>query len=316
MCVGYADLIFSSIASRSEPVSFKRGLSFSSLAILAFTTPAVAQHPAARGVHPGGGAVHPGAQHMMAGGGQQHMTPQHFQNMQHQQMMNEQMLFESIMNSRAGTYRRAGANHSGGGQQPSASNRAQSGAKGQKSASTAAQPGGKQQDGKRAASTGNAAKQTKQPSDKAAKEKEAAATTQRKAAENLAHHNNAMKKGVVNNRSFQGSNQLEINHLKNAQSKMSRADHDYAGHRVRSMEHVSSALAHLGASSGFMGNMYSSQGNLPQAQSDQLLRDAEFHLKNVLNTIGTGNNTLTHHHNARASVEAAIHELHVALKIN
>jgi hypothetical protein len=286
------------------------------LVLLALTNPAFAQH-GNRGGRPGGGAVHPGAQRPMPGGGQHPMTPQQHENFLHQQMINDQLMFEAIMNSRSRPSRpQGGAAPSGSGKQPTGNNRPQPNSNRPKNATNSAKPGVKPQSEKKAESPGNVGKQTKQEREKEAREKKEADASKKRKEEENSIRRNEVRKGVVNNRNLQGFNQVEINHLKNAYSKMSRADHDYGGHRIRSMEHVAGALEHLGAISPISGIALASQGNLPQAQSDQLLREAEFHLKNVLNTIGTGKNTLSHHHNARASVEAAIRELHVALRIN
>jgi hypothetical protein len=291
-------------------MSLKRHLTL--LAILAFSNPAYAQkHGAPRGGgYPGGAAVHPGQQRPSPGGGQRQMTPLEREYM-------DQMIFAEMMRSRSRPSRpQGGAAPSGSGKQPTGNNQPQPNSNRPKNAPNSAKPGVKPQSEKKAESPGNVGKQTKQEREKEAREKKEADAGKKRKEEENSIRRNEVRKGVVTNRNLQGSNQVEINHLKNAYSKMSRADHDYGGHRIRSMEHVAGALEHLGAISPMSGVALASQGNLPQAQSDQLLREAEFHLKNVLNTIGTGKNTFSHHHNARASVEAAIRELHVALRIN
>jgi hypothetical protein len=305
-------------------MSIKRTLLI--LTSLVFTNSAFAQPQGDRRAHPGGAVNHPGQQHPSPGAGQRPMTPQQRENFLYQQMWSEQLMFEEMMRSRGRAYRsQSGASQSGGGQNQKTSsgsnrpltdaNRRQDGANGTQSKSNQGQPSAKALQEKRAVSPGNVSTQTKQQRGREGKEKEAGANPIRKEEENSIRRKE-VKTGAVNTRSLQGSNQAAINLLKNAHAKMSRADHDYSGHRVRSMEHVTIALQHLGATSAVAGNGYSSQGNLPQAQSDQLLREAEFHLRNVLNTIGTGRNTLSSHHDARASVDAAIRELHVALRIN
>jgi len=238
------------------------------------------------------------------------------------QQWNDQMLFESIMNS-PGTYipRRAGPTHSGGGQQPTGNNRPQPNAGRQQNGSNSAQPKSnqgqpsvKQQRGRQAESPGIVGKQTKQEREKEGKEKEAATSKKRHELERSLHHNE--KNAILHNRVLQGSDQSTISLLKTAEMKLRRADHDYAGHRVQAMRHVARALEHLTGSSAFNNSGVSRAGNLPQAESDRLLREAENHLNHVENTLRTRTNSLEHHHNARASVAEAIHELRIALRIS
>ena len=93
------------------------------------------------------------------------------------------------------------------------------------------------------------------------------------------------------------------------------ADHDYQGHRIRAMEHVSAALRHLGAPFDLNTSFGPGAGNRSQAQSDQILRDAISQLRNVESSLGRATSTDAHHHTARSSVKAAIRELRIALNI-
>lgn len=282
---------------------------FSLLVLLALSNPAFAQQsPANRGGQPRGGAVQPGQQRPMPGGRQHPIRPQ-------QQMLNEQMMFEEMMNSRSRSSRRqVGAAPSGGGKQTSGNNRAQPNANRQKNALNSAQPGAKQQSEKQAESPGNVGNQTKQERENEAKEKEAAASKKRHELERSLHHNE--KNAIAHNRGLQGSDQSTISLLNTAMGKLRSADHDYAGHRVEAMRHVARALEHLTGSYAFNASGVSGAGNLPQTESDRLLREAENHLRTIENTLRTRTNSLEHHHNARASVAEAIRELHIALRIN
>jgi hypothetical protein len=318
---GYLNLDEPNIASRSEPMSIKRH--FPLLAILAFAHPAFAQHPANRGGHPSAPAAHPGQQHMMPGGGQQRMTPQQAQHHFEQQMWNEQLMFMQMMNSRGGAYKRQGTpSRNGAGQQPVINNRGQANSvrhqNGPNSAqpkSTQAQPTAKQQRGKSTQSPGVVDKRAHADRDKEAKEKEADASKKREEREHAIHRNEEKRSNLANKRPL-SSDSASISMLKTAQTKLRNADHDYAGHRVEAMRHVDRALEHLMGSTSFNGSVASGAGNLAQGESDRLLREAENHLRMVENTLGTRTNSLEHHHNARASVNEAIRQLHMALRTN
>ena len=93
-------------------------------------------------------------------------------------------------------------------------------------------------------------------------------------------------------------------------------DTDYQGHRVRAMNHIASAIRHLGSPMGMgYASDYSGGGNLPQAQSNQILRDAIFRLSQTQASLGPGMTAAAHHHHAHASITEAIRELEVALRI-
>src|SRR5262249_50304043 len=97
--------------------------------------------------------------------------------------------------------------------------------------------------------------------------------------------------------------------------KLRGADHDYQGHRVRAMSHVATAIRHLHPSSALNTNVSPGLGNLPQAQSDQILRDALVHLNTAEGSLGAGTAAAAHHQSARSSVSQAIHELNTALQV-
>jgi hypothetical protein len=302
-------------------MSLKR--TFLLLVLLAFSQPAFAQHPAARGGGRPAPPAHPGQQHMMPGGGQHQMTPQQHQHMMNQQMWNEQMWFMEMMRSRGGANKRAGVSTQTGGRQQTPSNngmqpnanRKQNGSNPTQPNQNQAKPNAKQQQEKGAQSPGVLAKPTKQEHEKEAKAKEEAASKKRKEEEKLIHRNET-KKGMNASRRPLATDQASIGLLHTALRKMREADHDYAGHRVEAMRHAARALEHLGGSHAFDGQVRSSAGNLPQAQSDRLLREAEGHLRFVESSLSSRTNSLEHHHNARTSVGEAMRELRIALRIN
>jgi hypothetical protein len=303
-------------------MSLKRHFSLL-LAILALAHPAFAQHHTPnRGGHPAGAGGHPAQQRAMPGVGQHPMTSQQHEHVMFQQMIIQQMMFESIMNSRIAATRRQGPpSQNGGGQQPSSNSRSKSNAGRQQNGSNSTQPrnnqahpGVKPQSEKKAESPGNVSKPTKQERAKESKENEATGIHKRHELERSLYH--PEKNAIVHNRGVQASDQSTISLLKTSEMKLRRADHDYAGHRVEAMRHVGHALNQLTGSYFFNDHIGSGAGNLPQAESDRLLREAEGHLRFVENTLRTRTNSLEHHHNARTSVAEAIRELRIALRIN
>jgi hypothetical protein len=106
-----------------------------------------------------------------------------------------------------------------------------------------------------------------------------------------------------------------ISHLRTAHAKLQQADHDYQGHRARAVGHIVSALRHLGAGSLPLASIAPGTGQLPQAQSDSLLRDALSRLNTVEGQLTSRTTFVAHHVNARNSVAAAMGELNTALSI-
>jgi hypothetical protein len=109
--------------------------------------------------------------------------------------------------------------------------------------------------------------------------------------------------------------QGKISLLRMVHARLQEADHDYQGHRVEALHSLNQALHHLGSAAppGLGGTL--SLGNLPQQQSDGILRDAIVKLKSVESQLGGSANRFSHHAEARASVAHAIRQLDVALRI-
>ena len=126
----------------------------------------------------------------------------------------------------------------------------------------------------------------------------------------------AKKHLVADNKRRLASDQSSISLLRTVHARLREADHDYQGHRMRAMNHVASALEHLGspAFNAEFGQSFG-LGNLPQSKSDEILRNALVHLKTVENELTRGTNHAEHHGSARAKVAEAIGELHIALNI-
>ena len=133
-----------------------------------------------------------------------------------------------------------------------------------------------------------------------------------------------ISKHANNNRSTRNIDSRAVGLLKNAHTKLREADADYQGHRMRSMEHIVSAIHRLESTGGLNGGGgmvgYGGMGgfgggNMPQGQSDQLLRDALVHLRQTQGMLGTGTTAAEHHLNAHVSISEAIHELEVALRV-
>jgi hypothetical protein len=89
------------------------------------------------------------------------------------------------------------------------------------------------------------------------------------------------------------------------------------------MNHIATAIRHLGSTSGLetglgnanYGGIGSGGGNMPQAESDQILHNAIFSLHQTQGSLQHGSNVAAHHRDAHTSITEAIHELQVALKI-
>jgi hypothetical protein len=111
------------------------------------------------------------------------------------------------------------------------------------------------------------------------------------------------------------SDQSVISLLRTTHARLARADHDYAGHRVKAMNHIASALQDLGSIGVGNSAFPASSGNLAQSRSDEMLRDAMLQLKITENSLLTGNDRAERHHRARGAVAHAIRELETALQV-
>ena len=90
--------------------------------------------------------------------------------------------------------------------------------------------------------------------------------------------------------------------LSQAYAALSRADHDYQGHRVRAMFQIKAAAKELGVSLQGDG-----QGKEVQAASDQQLRTAQSLLQQALPSL---------RERAKMHIERAIQQLSMALSVN
>ncbi len=274
--------------------------SFLILFVLVFATPVWGQHQQHKGGHPGAAAAHPGQVHP---GQQQHgqmMTPQ--QQMEYEFFQHQMMLMEMM------APRRGGRGHAQG---QSAAVQNQSAATPRSQAAQARQA--------QAGSLGSNPQQTNQSSGKKGKH-DAAALKEAQREKALAKEKARETKASTANRSSRAADNLAIGHLRNIHAKLRSADADYDGHRVRAMNHIETAIHHVGSTSslnvGFGGGYNGlGGGHMPQGESDQILRDSIFSLRQTQSSLGTGTNAAAHHRNAHASINEAIHQLEVALKI-
>lgn len=115
------------------------------------------------------------------------------------------------------------------------------------------------------------------------------------------------KPGLV----VQGVAQQQANHqvsgeLHGVRSLLERADHDYKGHRVKAIHHITQAIQHL---HGGKDPHHDGRGGEPQKLSDEQLKQAVQQLQVVEKHLARS------HPHAQQEVSNAIKELHTALKI-
>ena len=229
-----------------------------------------------------GGAVHPGQVHPGHG-----MTPeQHMWN----QWAQEQMYLNQIMGGSRGSRNRS----------QSSSGRSGPSKPSQNQPSPSLLNGSPRPANREGAKTGaNHKPDAKKPEHKPALSKQKA---QPRVAKNAAQGRRA-------------SDQSIISLLRTTHTRLKEADHDYGGHRVKSMEHITGALRDLGSSTPLGSVSPASAGNLTQSRSDEILRDALFQLRNTETSLGSGTDRAERHHRARSAVAHAISELETALRV-
>jgi hypothetical protein len=264
-----------------------------------------ATHPGAAGGHPG--AMRPG-QHPQAG----RMSPE--EQMMHEFYQHQLMLMEMMRPSRP----------YGGGATNSAARSSHSNSNKTKTSGTASSKSAQsnQANGGQTGSPGNGSHQNNRTSgdkSKHATAKSNEAQREKERAKAKSHE----PKALAANRATQGADNLAVGHLKTAHGRLRRADADYRGHRVKAMNHIESAIHHLGSTSGLnaglgmgdTGSIGVGGGNLSQAESDQILHDAIRRLNQAQGSLGTGTTAAAHHRSANSSITEAIQELQIALKI-
>jgi hypothetical protein len=281
------------------------------LTILAVCNPAFAQHHQKQGGHPGGMGAHPGQVH--PGQGQHHMmSPE--DHMWHQWMQEQMMMNEMMGGPRMN--RRQARPSAGASPSQAAPNRSQPSAGGRQSGSNQRQAGAKERHA--GANKGQSVTNREQPNhlnEKSTKQSRDAAKKEQHHEDRHSQKRDPRKPATATKLPL-AADQGTISLLRTVHSKLRGADHDYAGHRVKAMEHVAAAIRHLHPSAALNTSFASGAGNLPQSRSDQILRDALVHLDTTEASLGTGTDPRAHHRSARTSVAAAIRELHTALRIN
>ncbi len=118
----------------------------------------------------------------------------------------------------------------------------------------------------------------------------------------------ALARGVL------AQDQAKVSLMRTVLSNLQRADHDYNGQREHAMNSLGQALNHLGSAVPPGVGASVGLGNMAQAQSDGILRDAVAKLRTVQSQLG-GSASPAHHVLARASVGQAINHLEVALRV-
>jgi hypothetical protein len=272
------------------------------LSMLVLATPVLGQQHKATGGRPAGGGVHPGQVHP---GQQQHMmTPQ--QQMEAEFFQHQMMLMEMMAPRRGGRGHVQGQSASGM-NQAGANSRARPGQMNQVKAAQTGSPGANTQQSNQSS--------TKKSRQDAAHSKSKEPRHERELAKERLHETRA----TTANRSTRAADNQAIGHLRTVHSKLRSADADYDGHRVRAMNHIETAIHHMGSTSGLGmglgGGGFGGSGHMPQGESDQILRDSIFQLRQAQSSLGTGTNAAAHHRNAHTSINEAIQQLEVALKV-
>jgi hypothetical protein len=258
-----------------------------------------AQHRGTHAAPHGGAGVHPGA--IQPGHG---MTPQQ-QHMMHQQQMMEQRMLYEIMGWSTPSRSSSRSKASSGRSQPSA--------KQSQRAAVRNNPAVKQQPAGTSQQSADAQKRSSN-SAKSKTDKRVMETKKTQHAKNAANQKDLERKAFTPSKLPLAADQTTIGLLRTAHAKLREADHDYDGHRVRAMEHVSSAIRHLHPALELGSFFAPGLGNLPQGQSDQILRDSLVKLRLAEGSLPAGAGRLAHHNSTRTSVTEAIDELELALR--
>jgi hypothetical protein len=278
------------------------------LSVLAFSGTVSAQQHPGRATHPGGMTPHPGQMHPGPGQPNHALTAQQQHEHMIQQFWQEQMMLNQMMSSP-----RARGRHSNS---QAGASQSQSGTGGRPHGanpdSLSGQPGRNQN--AQSKSSGSEQRHTEQKNSEKSKHEVDEAKQRRHEGESelVKNHNTTAN---ASKRQAQVADSQMIGHLRTVHGRLVKADGDYAGHRVRAMEHVAAAAHQLGSSSPLITNG-ASAGNLAQPLSDEILRNALHSLKTIEGSLGSGMSTAAHHHSAHASISEAIRELHLALNIN
>ncbi len=274
-------------------------------AILAFANPALAQNVHPRGIQPGGAAGHPAQAHPSQGQQHQGMTPEMRYVQMMQQFWYEQMLLDEM-------YRMHRARR-GRPQTAQGTGQRQAGTvQSQHDESTGA--ASMRSDRRQPHSSADALTPGQTNGNRSKKDLHAKENPKEQRHRDLSIRKTDRRDPENPRRHQLGPDHEAIRLLRGVHERLHKADADYAGHRVRAMEHITAALRHLGAPPLLDSIPLVSGGNRPQWESDQILRDAIRSLNRVEGMLGTGAGNATHDHSARASVAEAVSELHLALR--
>ncbi len=123
------------------------------------------------------------------------------------------------------------------------------------------------------------------------------------------------KRNQAEGKHLLAQDQGSVNLLRTVHTRLQEADHDYQGHRVQALHHVNQALGHLGSSAAMGLGSSVGLGDMPQSQSDGILRDSLHKLRTIEGHLGSPSNAAAHHARAWNSLIEAIRQLEFALRI-
>jgi hypothetical protein len=292
---------------------------FLGVLVMVLAPSVMAQHNKPAGGRPAGGGVRPGQTHP----GQQHMmTPE--QQMEYE-FYRQQMMLNEMMRPRGGG-RGQGQASSGRGQRQSGGNSTNSSSNGMQQRGQG-HSGSRSPNSAKAAEAGSLGSNGEQSSPKNGKKGKTNDATnrlneerkERERAKEKSHED----KEAIRNRSTRIVDNRAVSMLKTVHNRLREADADYQGHRVKAMNHIATAIRHLGSAAGVnMGSMLAGSGieglgtgHLSQGASDEILHNAIVQLKGTQGSLGTGPAAAAHHLSAHTSITEAVRELEVALKI-
>ena len=129
------------------------------------------------------------------------------------------------------------------------------------------------------------------------------------------HAKRAEKKAPAKVAARGGTDHESISLLRAVHHKLHEADHDYDGHRHRALEHVGSALGHLGSSAEAPNRSGPGRRNSPQSVSDAIMRETRASLEMIKGRFAVGTGVAKGHSEARGAVDAAIREIGLALAV-
>ncbi len=211
----------------------------------------------------------------------------------------------------------AGAQHRGGKGKPAAAHspKAKGGARPGAGKAHTPKPKGKVQQKAKGGMAKPAQKQEKPKESAKAKHDEKKKHIAKEKTKAEKHAKRAEKKAPAKVAARGGTDHESISLLRAVHHKLHEADHDYDGHRHRALEHVGSALGHLGSSPEAPNRSGPGHRNSPQSVSDAIMRETRASLEMIKGRFAVGTGVAKGHSEARGAVDAAIREIGLALAV-